>query len=125
LVVEGNLALLKLGHVELFVRDPLKSREFYENILGFEVIAVQQEQFVWLSLGTLEILLRPGTPQSAPEYRASAAGLVLYTNELEKTVEQLTGRGLIFGAQEGSEDCYTFKDPDGHWFQLVDPADHQ
>jgi catechol 2,3-dioxygenase-like lactoylglutathione lyase family enzyme len=116
---------MKLGHIELFVRDPLKSRDFYEKVLGFELVAVQQERFVWLNLGTCEILLRPGNPQSVPDYISSASGLVLYTDDLEKTVETLTGRGLVFGAHEGAGNCYTFADPDGHWFQLVDPKDHQ
>jgi catechol 2,3-dioxygenase-like lactoylglutathione lyase family enzyme len=28
-----------LRHVEIFVTDPLKSKEFYQNVLGFEVTA--------------------------------------------------------------------------------------
>jgi catechol 2,3-dioxygenase-like lactoylglutathione lyase family enzyme len=39
---------MKIGHIELFVKDPLASKEFYESVLGFEVIAVQGSDFVWV-----------------------------------------------------------------------------
>jgi len=49
---------VKFGHLEIFARDPLKSREFYEIILGFEHIETQGEKYVWMKLGDKEILLR-------------------------------------------------------------------
>ncbi|CAN5610908.1 hypothetical protein BH10BAC5_BH10BAC5_01790 [soil metagenome] len=42
---------LELGHVEVFVKDTLKSMEFYINVLGFELIEVQREKYVWLGMG--------------------------------------------------------------------------
>ena len=50
---------MKPGHIELFVTDPQASRQFYEVVLGFEVTAVQEQQFVWLQLGQLEIFASP------------------------------------------------------------------
>src|SRR2546428_8088157 len=114
---------MHLGHIELFVRDPLASREFYEKVLGFEVVAVQGRH-VWLKLGAVEVLLRPGSAAKAPDYGSAAAGFVLYTHDLATTASRLRERGLVFDGTDGSDKCLTFCDPDGHWFQLVNPNDH-
>lgn len=31
---------MKIGHIELFVADPVQAKQFYEEVLGFEVTAV-------------------------------------------------------------------------------------
>ncbi|MBK8549676.1 MAG: VOC family protein [Ignavibacteria bacterium] len=115
---------MKFGHIEIFVKDPLRAKEFYENILGFELVEVQNEKFVWLKLGENLFLLRPGKNDlSANEYRNSNTGFVLYTDDLKKTRNELIERGLEFKGTDGSDECLTFSDPDGNWFQLVNP-DH-
>jgi hypothetical protein len=48
----------------------------------------------------------------------------MYTNDLEETVDAFKKKGLEFKGTDGSEKCLTFTDPDGHWFQLVNPEDH-
>ena len=114
---------MKLGHIELFVRDPLQAKQFYEDVLGCAVTAVQGQQFVWLLLGETEILLRPGTPQqSAKSYEETAVALVLYTDNLPQTLTRLQNHNLTCHPMDG--DCYTFTDPDGNWFQLVNPNSH-
>ena len=117
---------MKIGHIELFVADPAQARQFYEEVLGFEVTAVQGNgQFIWLKLGDTEILLRPG--QESPfisAYDQATAGLVLYTHTLEQTASKLAQRGLQFKGTDGDDECLTFTDPDGHWFQLVNPEAH-
>jgi catechol 2,3-dioxygenase-like lactoylglutathione lyase family enzyme len=115
---------MKLGHIELFVRDPLRSKQFYEEVLGFEVTAVQNQQFVWLQLGQTEILLRAGTPPvTASSYEKTAVALVLYTDNLPQTLSRLREHDLTCHLMDG--DCYTFTDPDGNWFQLVNPNTQQ
>lgn len=100
---------MKLGHIELFVGDPLRAQQFYQDILGFELVAVQQEQFVWLKLDQQEILLRPGqTVQKSQDYEAAAIGFVLYTDDLDKTAQELEARGLVFKTRPGRAQCYTF-----------------
>ena len=49
---------LKLGHLELFVRDPARSRDFYRDVLGFELLAEQGSDYIWIKSGDREILLR-------------------------------------------------------------------
>ena len=114
--------MLKLGHIELFVKNPMKSKDFYIDILGFELVVVQENQFVWVKSGEIEILLRAGTSAAESEtYQSAKAGLVLYTDDVNATANVYRERGLIFKGTENSDSCLTFTDPDGHWFQLVNP----
>ena len=115
---------LALGHIELFVKNPVASIPFYADGLGAEIVAVQDETFVWLKLGEVELLLRPGNPAPVSCYAQSMAGLVLYVDNLETAVYQLKGYGIKCHLMD-EPDCYTFQDPDGHWFQLVDPSTHE
>jgi catechol 2,3-dioxygenase-like lactoylglutathione lyase family enzyme len=115
--------MMKIGHLELFVEDPLASLPFYRDLLGLELVAVQEESFVWLRLGEQELLLRPGRPLSdVGNYNDSRLAIVFYTTDLPHTVATLRQRGLIIECMPDEESCYTFTDPDGNWFQLVDPA---
>lgn len=114
--------MLKFGHTEILVNDPVKSKEFYEEILCFELVEVQNEKFIWLKSGENLFLLRPGKNDlQVNEYRNSNTGLVLYTDDLNKTKKDLIIRGLEFRGTDGSDECLTFTDPDGNWFQLVNP----
>ncbi len=116
--------MIRFGHTEIFVKEPLISKDFYENILGFDLVEVQSEKFVWLKLGENLFLLRPGKNDlHADEYIKSNSGFVLYTDNLDKTKNDFISRGLEFKGTDGSENCLTFTDPDGNWFQLVNP-DH-
>ena len=114
--------MISYGHTEIFVKDPLRSKDFYEKILGFELVEVQADKFVWLKLGENLFLLRPGKNDlKVNEYKDSNSGFVLYTDDIETTRKDLTSRGLEFKGTDGSDVCLTFTDPDGNWFQLVYP----
>jgi catechol 2,3-dioxygenase-like lactoylglutathione lyase family enzyme len=116
---------MRFGHIEIFAQDPLRSLEFYQHVLGFELVSIQSNQLIWLRKGDLEILLRPGQPPTpTSHYENSALGLVWYTEQLEQVLENLKQRGLEIKGTVDSDKCYTFTDPDGNWFQLVDPDDH-
>lgn len=116
---------LSLGHIELFVIDPMTSLPFYRDGLGAEVVAIQSDAFIWLKLGHVELLLRPSAnPAPSKSYPESSIGLVLYCDDLETAVYQLKGFGIPCQPIPGEADCYAFQDPDGHWFQLVNPNAH-
>ena len=116
---------MKLGHTEIFVRDVEAARRFYEEVLGFEVTTVQGGRFVWLNAGGPEVLLRPGTPPApADEYARAPTGLVLYTDDFPGTLAALVERGLVVRGTDPADGCAQFTDPDGNWFQLVDPEGH-
>jgi catechol 2,3-dioxygenase-like lactoylglutathione lyase family enzyme len=114
---------MKLGHIEIFVQDPSASLAFYRDVLGAEVVAVQDGgRFVWVKLGDVELLMRPGQPQpAAASYGASRVGFVLYTEDLPARIAQLSARGVQFRGTDDPGGQPVFTDPDGHWFQLVDP----
>ena len=114
---------MKLGHLELFVTDPLRSMAFYHDVLGFDVTVIQGDQFVWLQSGQQELLLRAGLQTgAAPSYGRSRIALVLYTDDLAASLQKLHEHGLTPQVMAESDACYTFTDPDGHWLQLVNPA---
>lgn len=113
---------MRIGHIELFVRDTRASKAFYIHSLGFELVAEQPGGFVWLELGGKELLLRPGNPSNGPKrYQEASQALVLYTDDLSKAVRALRDSGVQFDGDDG-EGCPTFRDPDGHWYQLTSPA---
>ena len=115
----------QFGHLEILSADVARARRFYEDILGASVTVEQGENLVWLEMDGLEILLRPGQPHKpAGRYEDAPTGFVLYTGNLEQAREQLAGRGLVFQGTVDSDKCLTFTDPDGNWFQLVNPHDH-
>lgn len=116
---------MQFGHLELFVSNVAKSKQFYQEVLGFEITAAQSENLVWLQNGSIEILLRQGQPaQLSQKYEHAPSGIVLYTTNLAETKALLESRQLEFKGTVDSEKCLTFTDPDGNWFQLVNPHDH-
>jgi catechol 2,3-dioxygenase-like lactoylglutathione lyase family enzyme len=115
---------MKFGHIELFVQDPQKSKEFFIDVLGLELVAEQGDNTIWLKIGETEFLIKKGNVVKFPTYQESNFGIVFYTNNLESTKSKLEQRGLDFKGIDGSPKCLTFQDTDGHWFQLVNPDDH-
>ena len=117
---------MKYGHTEIFVRDPLAAKAFYTDVLGFELDVVQQEKFVWLRSDGATFLLRPSQDRrtAATAYQTADTAIVLYTDDLDTTKSLLESRGLVFAGTDGSPRCLTFTDPDGNWFQLVNPNEH-
>ena len=118
------LNIMKIGHIELFVKDTIASKNFFCDVLGFELSADQGHN-QWVKLGEMEILLRSGKNLiKTSTYQDSDSGIVLYTDNLDDTATELKNKGLKFKGTDGSPNCLTFTDLDGHWFQLVNP-DHE
>lgn len=115
---------VRVGHIELFVTDVANSLTFYRDVIGFTAAADQSPGLAWLEKSGLEILLRSGG-QAAQimHYQDAPAGIVLYTEDLQAAARQLISLGLTFRGTVDTEKCLTFTDPDGHWFQLVNPDD--
>lgn len=115
---------MKFGHIELFVNNPEESKDFFVNVLGFELVTDQNPNTIWVKMNNTEVLLRVGKESRTPNYQDASTGLVIYTDDLMNSKSVLEGRGLVFQGIDGSDKCLTFQDLDGHWFQLVNPHDH-
>src|SRR4030095_1436802 len=117
---------IKTGHIEIFVNDAQKAKEFYVDKLGCEVVLEQSDgKIVWVKSGDMVILLRPGNNKNSVEkYGKASMAMVLYTDMLDKAIEHLKKKGITFNGNDGSEKCPTFTDPFGNWIQLVNPNDH-
>jgi catechol 2,3-dioxygenase-like lactoylglutathione lyase family enzyme len=119
---------MRIGHIELFVSDPVAARDFYVGKLGFEIEAEQGPEgepprYIWLNVGEgPQILLRPGAPGTKPTYQQAQSGIVLYTEDVTAKIKELSARGLVINGEDTG--CPCFSDPDGHWWQIVNPEGH-
>ncbi len=115
---------MKLGHIELFVRDAAIARAFYREVLGARVLDVGDDGHAWVRLGEQDMLLRPD--RRAPRPLAGAVpglALVLYTEAYDASVEALRRHGVVLKPVEGYDRRLAFADPDGHWFHIADPRE--
>ena len=137
--------MLTLSHACFYVLDQDRAKEFYTEKLGFEVrndVTMGDEfegagqGFRWLTVGPadqpdLEIILadpRMGNDaESAEQIRAlvakGAMGTgVMATDDVQKTYEELSARGVVF-TQEPASRPYgveaIFRDDSGNWFSLT------
>jgi catechol 2,3-dioxygenase-like lactoylglutathione lyase family enzyme len=113
----------KLGHLEIFVKDPLKSKDFYIDVLGFELVDVQDDKFVWVKLGDSLLLLRPGKncPKS-DTYQDTNMAMVIYCNDCAEILNHYKTKGLVTKGDDTGNAVFT--DLDGNWFQLANPGEH-
>ena len=135
--------LKRLSHVNVFVLDQDRAKQFYTETLGFEVRTdVSMDGFRWLTVGPpdqpdLNILLaRPAPPMFSEEdaellrgliAKGSMAGGVLETDDCRATYAELKARGVEF-LQEPAERPYgveaLFRDDSGNWFSLTSRPSH-
>jgi catechol 2,3-dioxygenase-like lactoylglutathione lyase family enzyme len=128
----------KLSHVNVFVLDQDRAKEFYTKKLGFEVRNdATMDGFRWLTVGPkgqpdLNVLLaKPAPPMFSEEDAAVLSGLiakgvmaggVIDTDDCRKTYEELKAKGVTF-LQEPAERPYgieaLLRDDSGNWFSLT------
>ena len=112
-------------HIAIIVSDYEKSKDFYVNKLGFQVIreehrAVQNDIKLEVQLGNcmLEIFKKAQTAENPgkPD-RCGVWHLCFYAPDLEKTIGELNAVGIktdpiMVNASNGKRICF-FYDPDG------------
>jgi len=128
--------------VTVYCLDQDKARDFYVNILGFEVRTdiTMGEGFRWVTIGhpsqpELEVtLMTPGPPLDADAAdfvrrqleKGQMGGLGLRVDDCRKTYEVLKAKGVTF-LQEPSERPYgveaVMRDNTGNWLVLVEPRE--
>ena len=127
----------KLSHVNVFVLDQDRAKQFYTEKLGFEVHSdATLDGFRWLTVGPKEqpdlhiLLAEPGPPMFSPEdaqalraliAKGAMTGGVIETDDCRGTYTELKAKGVVF-LQEPADRPYgveaLFRDDSGNWFSL-------
>lgn len=127
-----------ISHVNVFVLDQDRAKDFYVDKLGFDVRTdVSMDGFRWLTVGPpgqpdINILLAKPAPPMFSEEDAQAlraliakgamAGGVIDTDDCRATYEDLKRKGVEF-LQEPADRPYgveaLFRDDSGNWFSLT------
>ena len=122
----------KLNLVTLGVRDLAKSREFYQQGLGWKPSSASQESIVFFDLGGVALALYSREELAADATIAAAgtgfSGLTLaYNAKSEKEVDSVlkearaAGAALVKAPPKVSWGGYSgyFADPDGHLWEVA------
>jgi catechol 2,3-dioxygenase-like lactoylglutathione lyase family enzyme len=131
----------RLSHTTVYVLDQDAAKDFYANILGFEVRmdAKMDNGFRWLTVSPKGqpdlqvILMQVDGPNIQPDAAATIRGLleqgrlnggVLQTGDCRKTYEELKAKGVEF-ASPPTDRFYgveaIMKDNSGNWYSLTEP----
>ncbi len=131
------MAIHRLNHAVLYVRDVERTREFYENVLGFRTLIWAPGQAAFFQapgstndhdLGTFQIGAGAG-PSEAGRRTVGLYHLAWEVDtlaELERLAGRLAEAGALVGASDhGTTKSLYAKDPDGLEFEVawVVPAD--
>ncbi len=124
------MPVTRLNHAVLYVRDVERTREFYENVLGFKTLIWAPGQAAFFQapgstndhdLGTFQIGSGAGPSQAG----RSTVGLyhlaweVDTLSELARIREVLIGRGALSGASDHiTTKALYARDPDGIEFEV-------
>jgi catechol 2,3-dioxygenase-like lactoylglutathione lyase family enzyme len=121
------MAIDKVQVVSVPVSDPDRSKAFYVNVLGMELLQdmPMSDSMRWIQVSPpgseASITLVTWFPSMPP---GSVQGLVLETSDMEATIAELAGRGFVI---EGDIDeqpwgrFVMFNDPDGNGIVLRQP----
>ncbi|MBY6362525.1 VOC family protein [Rhodococcoides corynebacterioides] len=132
------MAISRLNHAVLYVRDAERSAAFYRDVLGFRVVMAMGDRAVFLQapdstndhdLGLFSIGDAAG---ASPAGRATVglyhlAWEVRTLADLATVRDDLAGAGALVGASDhGTTKSLYGQDPDGLEFEIVwlIPADH-
>jgi catechol 2,3-dioxygenase-like lactoylglutathione lyase family enzyme len=133
--------ITNISLVTIYCLDQEKAKDFYVNMLGFEVRTdvTMGEGFRWLEVGhpsqpeLTVTLMVPGPPldaETADFYRrqlgkGQLGGLGLKVDDCRKTYEELSAKGVDF-VQEPADRPYgveaVIRDVSGNWLVLVEPT---
>ena len=134
--------LKQLTNVQVWVHDQDEALAFYTDKLGLEVredvTVPEMGNFRWLSVGVpgqedvaITLMAIPGSPVFDEDTRSkitelmargASGGLFFATDDVQKSYEELSGRGVEF-QQEPTEQPYGvdagFRDPSGNNMRMA------
>lgn len=119
------MSICRVDTVSIPVSDQNQALQFYRDVLGFELIRdhVGSKKKRWVQLvpkgaETTISLVKPFAGMEA----GGVQGLVVQTNDIQSTYQELSGRGValseIITMMEGR--FATFNDPDGNGWVLIE-----
>ncbi len=120
------IADTRVVYLFLYVRDLARSRAFYADILGMEVIE-EDAGCVKFDAGEVILALNRASDWKIelPEGRDNSTDIVFLVDDLNAVQTSLEARGIQFipavWYQVGG--IADFYDPDGHWLTLYEPSD--
>ena len=96
--------------------------QFYQEGLGLQAPIPTSDDHLGFPLGAVYL----GFDQVAEPWQSPGAVTLWFrVDDLDATFERFTGLGArVNYPPVDTEKCLTFTDPDGNWFQLVNPVDH-
>ena len=119
----------RIGHVAIMVRDVERSRKFYTEVVGLQLMKeVPELRAAFLSSGGRDhhemALIQVGSPAEAPkanEIRMLHVAFRLQSEEdLRAAYQELKARGVAvsFTVDHGISKSIYFQDPDGHGVEV-------
>jgi lactoylglutathione lyase len=119
--------------ITVLVTDQDRALDFYQNALGFVVTADNKmaNGFRWITVAPqgaeTNLILYKASPNQLDKVGVWT-GMVLYTEDIEKTYSQLTAKGVVFSVEPQKLDWGgvegQFKDLDGNSYELVERPRH-
>jgi catechol 2,3-dioxygenase-like lactoylglutathione lyase family enzyme len=112
------------GEINIICTDLERSRKFYCDILGFEVIVREGNSALHLRCGERPFLLLAvaGSPSTTVPYcTVPAVSFDLNVADIEETVAYLRDHNVVFESDWQPGDSYVFiRDPDGLVIEIVE-----
>ncbi|BAO44544.1 conserved hypothetical protein [Thiolapillus brandeum] len=110
----------------MIIADSLAAREFYQGVLGLEVVNRPELGFpgLWLSIGEQQIhLLELPNPDSAtgrPEHGGRDRHLAMTVDDLDSLAERLEECGISCTRSKSGRKALFCRDPDGNGLEFIE-----
>jgi glyoxylase I family protein len=117
---------LQLHHVEIHVSSVEKAKEFYVTKLGLEILEeIPALNLLALKAGSVRISIFGGyEPDRDPFAKKAGTHIILRTDDIQKTKEELTKRGVVFKGEifeaPGFIRDIATTDPDGNVIEIAE-----
>ena len=122
-MLETRLKTAGIDHTVLHVKNLVRSKKFYMEVLGMTVNHEDATHaFLWCGNGQMVPLFEvaEGTVIS-PKSDLNHMALRIESGTYEEVKEYLERNGCIVSGRPGDDRCIYFDDPDGHRLQAIYP----
>jgi catechol 2,3-dioxygenase-like lactoylglutathione lyase family enzyme len=125
--VGSKIALNRIDHVVLHVKDLERSKRFYMGLLGMTMNHESSWQaFLYLGEDTSQMValfeIKEGDFEGPRDMNHMA--MVSSQGTYESIKADLEHAGVQVSGRPGDPNCIYFNDPDGHRLQIIYPGEH-